>query len=331
MKVLVVGGTGVLGAAVVEQLSQREIPAVHMSRRPTARSGWVHGDITRDDLGLDDCTAKALKAEVTHVVNCAGSVDLGDGPVASEEMFVGGTCNLLNFLDACRQPCGYVHASSILVFGQTDKTVGNRDLDVGQRFRSCYERSKFDAEQVLHRSSRAYPITIVRLGPLLGADGPVLPSINYGILSALPYILKHYPVPLARRGQFCCYPTDSVGAARILVAALRASDGQGASRPRTWTYYDPSSPTMNQTLTALCGAWNVVPRIVDMPLTLPLAYALGPRMGLPRTVLPYSRPWVQLDPDVLQPLPPELASPQPDFIARTGRALHQRSKELMSA
>lgn len=326
MTVLVVGGTGVLGSAVVAELTGRGFPVTVMSRhRPPGTADWVFGDVTHPRLGLAEDTAGALRDRVTHIVACFGSVDTAAGPGEVLRVHSRGTDNLLAFARSCPGLRCYVHVSSVLVFGRCPDPVRNDDLDVGQRFRSWYEYGKFLAEATV-RAAGDVPYRIVRFGPILGADSPVLPSWRNGIVAALPYLLKGLPAPIADRGEFPCYVGEAGAAATVVSEAATREPRQD-----TWTWFDPDLPTLNNTLTALCQAWGVVPRIVDLPALRALGHLVGPRLGLPRTLSAYLTPWVRLDRRVLGDLPMPAPSCPPRYLERTGQALRDRSKELMTA
>lgn len=328
MKVLIAGGTGVLGSALAQQLVADGLPVTILVREPTdivPKAEMVKGDVRKPNLGLSLATRERLQAEVTHVVSTFGSVDLDIGPQGTMDLHGRGTEELLRFFRACADPVRYVHASSILIFGKHEGEVGNRDLFVGQRFRNWYEVGKFAAERILRRAAEDTPVHVVRLGPVLGADGPVTPSWQHGLVAGLPYLLKQWPVPLHRRGQFPCYVSDATAAAKVLRYALDATTTD------VWTYFDPRLPSLNQTLTALCEAWGILPRILDVSGLRPVVRLASRPLGLSPVVLGYLDPWVRLAPDILADLPFPAPPSPPQYLRRTSLALRKHLEELMVA
>lgn len=344
MNVVVVGGSGLLGGAVtveltraghrVTVLSRRRPPALAGDRSgpgepalvPAGRRGdaaWMSADVRRAGLGLDRDVSAALRARVTHVVSCFGSVALDAGPQTAVDLHARGTEHVLAFARSCPRLRCLLHVSSVLVFGRCPHTVGNADLDVGQRFRNWYEFGKFAAERAV-RAAGDLPVCVLRLGPVLGADGPVLPRCGHGVLSALPHVLSGRTLPIARLGRFPSYAGDASAAAVVVRRLLeRAEVGH------TWTWFDPECPTLAQVLAALCAPWGVVPRIVDVPMLGQLARLAAPAFGIPRQVCDYLAPWVSLDPGILSDLPFAPPSCPNRYLERTGQALREHAVNVM--
>lgn len=318
--VLVIGGTGFLGRATVQALAERGHDVTSMSRSGTAEIGrGISGDVRVEGLALSGGTARELRRSVTHIIGCFGSVDWRAGPRDVQAVHVAGTANVLDFAASCERLERLVHVSSVLALGQAKRVIRNADLDVGQRFRNWYEYGKFHAELRV-RTERRVPWRIVRLGPVLGVVGGDAPSLSFGILSALPYLLQGGPVPLARRGDFDCFPCDAMTAGAVLALAAQDRD-----RGPAWTYFDERRPTLLQAFGALCRPWNTVPRIVDLPFLAAPLRVVAPRMGVPRELLAYTEPWVRFDDSILSELPRDLP-PTPDgYLVATGDALRRTS------
>jgi nucleoside-diphosphate-sugar epimerase len=338
VNVLVVGGSGLMGSAVCAELTRAGHEVTVLSRHrpapdrpqeggPAGACGagageWVAGDVRLPGLGLTAAAAARLRGRVTHVVSCAGSVALDTGPRAALDVHLRGTENVLAFARACPRLRCVLHVSSVLVFGRCPHPVGNGDLDVGQRFRNWYEFGKFAAERAV-RDAPDVPVCVLRLGPLLGVDGPVRPRSGLGVLSALPHVLAGRTLPLVRCGRFPSYAGDVTAAAQVVRRLLeRAEPG------RTWTWFDPRRPSLAAVLAALCAPWGVVPRIVDAPALVGLARLAAPVLGVPRQVCDYLAPWVVLAPDVLADLPFAPPSCPDRYLERTGRMLREHGSAL---
>ncbi|HEX8052756.1 MAG TPA: SDR family oxidoreductase [Thermoleophilaceae bacterium] len=325
MRVLVVGGTGFVGAEVVARLAAVGVDVVSLSRSGTAVAGeGVSGDARAPDMGLRGDALRDLLESVTHVVSSFGTVDWDSGP-RIVELHEAGTRNVLDL--AARMPNleRLVHVSSVLALGRAEGVVGNADLDVGQTFRSWYDYAKFTAERRV-RLEESLPWRVLRLGPVLGVGAAGAPSAHAGILAALPPLVRGYPVHLTDRGAFPCYPTDAAAAAEVTRRALFEPGDHDA-----WTWFDPDSPTLGQVFVGLCAAWNVLPRIVEARAWGGASQLLARRFGAPDVLLSYSEPWVDLAPDVLEAIPGELPRCEPGYLEATSAALHARQSELVPA
>ena len=325
MRVLVVGGSGFVGAEVATLLHAEGHDVVSLSRSGTAVAGaGIAGDARAPDLGLRGDALNDVLSSVTHVVSCFGSVDWDSGP-RIVELHRAGTRNVLRLAEKLPRLERLVHLSSVLALGRAEGVVGNDDLDLGQTFRSWYDYAKFVAERTV-RDERSVPWRVLRVGPVLGVGAGGAPSAYGGILAALPPLLRGYPIHLADGGEFPCYPTDAAACAEIVRRALfEPGDGHG------WTWFDPRSPTLGQLFVGLCSAWNTVPRIVEARAWGALSQLLAGRVRAPDVLLSYAEPWVELAPDVLDAIPGELPECEPGYLEATGRALRDRASELVPA
>jgi len=313
LKALIVGGSGWLGAATAARLRGDGWDVVTLSR---ARGGLaLRGDVRRHRLGLTPGEASALADGLTHVISVFGSVDWELGPRAALDLHLNGTRNVLRFAESCQSLERLVHVSSVLALGAARGRVGNRELELGQAFRNWYEYAKHVAE-VEVRACHTLPRRIVRLGGVMGASAHGRASTDHGLLAALPYLLRGYPAHVADGGRFPVYVGDVAVAAAVLARAL--VDDRGGL---TWTSFDPALPPLAEVLTALCGAWGVVPRIVNLPPLRWVERAVAPRLGLPAALLEYTKPWVDIDPRVLDELPGDLPPHPPGYLEATGAAL----------
>lgn len=318
MTTLVVGGTGVVGAAVAAQLERRDGDVFVLSRGGDAPAGHsLVGDVRYRGLALADHVAERLRRSVTHIVSAMGSVDWRAGPRAALETHHQGTRFVLDFARTCSRLERLVHVSSILALGRAEGIVGNRELDVGQSFRGWYEYGKFVAEAAV-RAERELPWRVVRFGPVLGARGPVAPTTRHGLCAAVPFLVRGYPVHLTDHGDFPCYAGDSVAAAEVVCRALETPGEHD-----TWTWFDASMPTLGHALTALCSAWHVIPRIVASPLVGRVTGVLGSTLGVPAALREYASPWVNIDWGVLEALPGGPPQCPPDYLEATSTALRR--------
>ncbi|SFQ03094.1 Nucleoside-diphosphate-sugar epimerase [Amycolatopsis arida] len=320
MNVLVVGGSGYLGAGITQACLRAGARVRVVSRRGTAAAGeGVRGDVRRPRLGLPADVLARVRAETTHAVLCFGPVSWATGPGEALETHDAGMRTVLAFLRELPALEQAVHVSSLLALGRAKGRVTNRELYTGQRFRNWYEYGKYRAERLVRdaMSAGAPPIGVVRFGPVLGPDPRGgRPDTEHGLPAAFPHLLAGYPVHLGRRGDFPCWVTDVHSAAEVVVTALRAPIGR-----RTWTWFDPALPTLREVFIEVCRPWGTVPKIVDAGPLGRLTRLLGERVGTVPELVDYAEPWFDLDPAVLREIPEPWPTPEPDYLGATGRAL----------
>jgi long-chain acyl-CoA synthetase len=142
----------------------------------------VRGDLTKDGLGLGR-QAWPLADRIDEVVHGAASVSFELPLAGSRAINVGGTRRMLEFAELC-QASGdglrrFTYLSTAYVAGEHAGTFSEDDLDVGQRFRNPYERSKFEAEGIVKRWRSRMPVTVVRPSIVVGErDTGWTPSFN---------------------------------------------------------------------------------------------------------------------------------------------------------
>jgi nucleoside-diphosphate-sugar epimerase len=282
----------------------------------------MHGDVSQSGLGLTDADRELIRNEVTHVLSCFGSVDWQLGPAQTLELHVRGTERLLQLGAEIVHLERFVHVSSVLVFGRVARVVGNGQLDVNQSFRNWYEYGKYLAEMAARRDD--LPVRIVRLGPVLGQGEQLLRSANFGLLAAVPSLVRGYPVRLAEGGRALSYVSDADTVGEVLSMAL-TDDTTGD----VWTYFDEHGWSVAQVLVGLCSPWGAVPRIIDLPGVGIAGRLLGRRFGAPAAILDYNDGWPTIPIDVLSDLPAGLP-PSPDgYIEAAGRLLRNHASRLL--
>jgi long-chain acyl-CoA synthetase len=187
--VLITGATGFVGAEVLarflEQDDRRVYALVRASDDDAAAErlrelGFadgdtlrvVAGDIERPGLGLDAPVTDELAEEVTTVVHCAASVSFQLGLEESRQVNVAGTRRVVELAEqcACRgeglERLTYV--STAYVAGARSGDFREDQLEVGQRFRNPYERSKFEAELSTRERADGLPLQVLRPSIVVG-------------------------------------------------------------------------------------------------------------------------------------------------------------------
>jgi thioester reductase-like protein len=166
------------------------------------RIGAVRGDIEAPMLGLDRANLESLAGSVADVIHCAASVSFSLSLERSREINVEGTRRMLEFGELCREHGGLAHfayVSTAYVAGTHEGEFTEDDLDVGQDFHNSYERSKFEAEQLVRRHADRLPIQIFR------------PSIIVGEHSSgwtMSFNVLYSPLKAFARGALPAIPAD---------------------------------------------------------------------------------------------------------------------------
>lgn len=196
---------------------------------PSNQLTLLTGDVGNMHLGLSGAEYIALARSVTHIFHLAAVMH---AQLPRREVFrvnLEGTRNVLELAAECTALERLVHFSTILVSGDRNGVISESELDCGQKFRSVYEESKFEAEKLLHHHLGQIPITILRPATVVGDsrsgeidrfDGPYYMALW---LTLSPLAL---PLPLPGDGMapLNVVPVDFVvEAAQVLAHDPRAS------------------------------------------------------------------------------------------------------------
>jgi thioester reductase-like protein len=212
-EVLLTGATGFVGQELLTRFLDRDDRHVHAlvrasdDREAAARlpgherlSAWA-ADIEKPGLGLDARRADELAERVSTVVHCAASVSFSLGLEESRRVNVGGTGRMVELADRCAQVGDglerFSYVSTAYVAGAHRGTFGEDSLDVGQSFRNPYERSKFEAEQLVRERASGLPAQVLRPSIVVGDSRtgwtssfnvlyPPLRAFAHGAIPALP-------------------------------------------------------------------------------------------------------------------------------------------------
>lgn len=175
MNVLVTGGTGFLGQAVVRRLLVagqrvrilvRPSSAAQCAALGGAEPAW--GDL-REPLSL----MQALD-DMEVVCHCAAHMTVGDAWSTFEAVTVRGTEMLLQAASRHKVK-RFLHISSLGVYGDGQDTITEASpFDASSGERGHYTRSKIESERLVWEYAREHglPTTVIRPGPLYGPGKP---------------------------------------------------------------------------------------------------------------------------------------------------------------
>ena len=188
-RILVTGGTGVVGRPLVAALCAAGNQVVVLCRRPPKDKGslstnctYLSGDVSQPQLGLDEETYRDLCTSVETIFHLAARTDFKGASVADYEAV---NINGVQHIYALASEAGahLHHISTAFVRGDHAGVFHEQDFDCGQRFRNGYEESKFRGEQFLrsqmarHRSADDPAVTIYRPSIILERQ-PSQASLN---------------------------------------------------------------------------------------------------------------------------------------------------------
>jgi len=282
-RVLVTGGTGLLGSHLVERLAARG-NRVRALVRPGSRVDHLeaHGvEIVRGDL-TDPVACAAALADVAHVYHCAAKVgDWGTWPE-----FQVGCLDATRTLAEAAGRAGvdrFLHISSTSAYGHPDdrETPVDESEPLGQNvwFMDHYTRSKVDCERLLWRmaDSGSLPLTVIRPSWLFGERDR----------TTVPRFLREFGrgrMLIVGRGD---NPLSAVYAGVVADAAILAANDPG-SRGEAYNITNQGRITQQEFLDLFADALEV-PR-VRRHVPYRLAYAGGFLLEMQDRLLRRARP-----------------------------------------
>jgi thioester reductase-like protein len=192
--VLLTGATGFVGKEILDRFLDRGRRVYALVRAenddaakarlaPHANLTPVAGDIETPGLGL-----ASPPEDLATIVHCAASVSFDLSLRESRRVNVDGTRHVLDFAKRCERLERLSYVSTAYVAGEPRRLFGEDELDVGQRFRNPYERSKFEAERMLREHSDGLPLQVLRPSIVVGDSRTGRTSsfnVLYGPLKAL--------------------------------------------------------------------------------------------------------------------------------------------------
>ncbi len=170
--VLVTGGTGFLGRALVERLLSvgNLVKALARSEASSSALGALGAEPVRGDvLDLEALAATMRDCDVVYHAAGANAFCLRD-PSPMFEVNVRGSRNVV--LAAARAGVRrVVYTSSAATLGEASGTIGSEGSPHRGWFLSDYERSKFEAEQAVFATARETGLDVVSVNPA-SVQGP---------------------------------------------------------------------------------------------------------------------------------------------------------------
>ncbi len=173
--VFLTGGTGLVGSYLLKILLENGHTVYALARSKGGKSGrsrikdildfWdkrtyrrhsrnlkvLEGDIERADLGLTKRRRTALETQVEEIFHSAAVTEFKWPLAPIRKVNVVGTRNVLELARKCAKLRKVNHISTAFICGDYKGMFRENDLDVGQKFNTTYERSKFEAEVLVNK------------------------------------------------------------------------------------------------------------------------------------------------------------------------------------
>jgi thioester reductase-like protein len=191
LTVLAHAGTGGAVRRITRFLQLTGAPAELIAELP-GRLRVVQTDLRLPRMGLSPASFQDLADELDVIWHSAGSVTLQSSLETLRQVNVEGTRNVLQLAAAGRRKPLVHHVSTAFVAGaRRDGVAYEDDLDDASGFENAYERSKYEAEVLVHAWSRTHRRPVVVLRPsILVTDQPPQPALPEHPLQFMDRILQ---------------------------------------------------------------------------------------------------------------------------------------------
>lgn len=210
--ILLTGGSGVVGQALLEQLTDTTI--ICLTRRQAVSGANViaiPGDVAQPQFGLSDALFHSLAHRVDAIVHSAAITDFTRPIEELRRANVDGVRHMLAFAKAANVPL--IHVGTAFIHARGGYALNN------------YETSKLEAEQVIQASG--VPTVIVRPSIVIGDSQSGAITQFQGVHRIFRMFIKEMlPVVPGANGSYIDYiPQDSVAAAIRALLAYNVSAG----------------------------------------------------------------------------------------------------------
>ncbi|OIP29737.1 MAG: hypothetical protein AUK47_26840 [Deltaproteobacteria bacterium CG2_30_63_29] len=126
------------------------------------------GDTVQIDLGLSGPEYVEIIDNVTDVYHMASIFYIGVDVKQARRVNVDGTLNMLQAASEMPNLNRFNHFSTAFVSGDRTGVIMESELNLGQKFRNPFERTKYEAEILIQKWRERLPITIFRPTLIVG-------------------------------------------------------------------------------------------------------------------------------------------------------------------
>jgi nucleoside-diphosphate-sugar epimerase len=132
-----------------------------------ARLHLLPGDLSADNLGIDDASEKRLRASHLSILHLAADTHFRSPPEHQTDINYRGTARLLDFAARCPRLRRLLFVSTICVTGTGTGVIPEASIERPPAFINHYELTKWQAERLVLQSS--LPVQIARLSIVMGS------------------------------------------------------------------------------------------------------------------------------------------------------------------
>lgn len=260
--VLVTGFPGFRAQALVRLLGEREPDAVlwlvvppteleaaarslASSPLPREQLRLIAGEPCAIDLGLSRQTYAELTGQVDRWFALYQTTDSRAVRELSFRVNLGSAREIIALSKTAESLSHVTFLSSSLVFGDHQGEAGEKDLALGQNFRSPAAESLAMAEAFLRRHLADVPLSVVRTPQVLGARGQADSPRPSGLHRMLAMVanapIEGLPLPPGASRPVQALPADFVAEALYAVSVL-------GTRGHAYHFADPEPPSLTAVL-----------------------------------------------------------------------------------
>ena len=174
--IFLTGASGLIGGVLLDRFLDRDVglliarhEAMPTLRRGRAEVEVVDCDLTKSRFGLTEAEYRRLARKTQSILHCAGRTDFAATRKAAREANVRQVENLLAFVGAAPRIRRVALLSTIYVAGKRTGIIRECELTHRAGFVNEYERSKYEAEQIVRQAMRRLPISVYRLSTILSS------------------------------------------------------------------------------------------------------------------------------------------------------------------
>jgi nucleoside-diphosphate-sugar epimerase len=257
---------------------------------PLENFALVQGDITKQNLGVNEADLSTIRAETTDIFHLAAAYDLAIKKDAAYAVNLEGTKNVNAFARSVWGLHRYNYVSTCYVAGKRKGEILESELKHDAGFRNFYEETKYLAETEVENLKGDLPATIFRPSVVVG-DSQTGETAKYDGIYYLIQYLRKWPQFLRMinvgndKVRLNLVPVDFVVESLAVLSLDENATG------KTIALADPAPLTtaelfdlIAEKLTGKLSSIKPPPKLVELSLRTPIS---PPITGLPHHGVPY--------------------------------------------
>jgi len=128
----------------------------------------IIGDVVQMDLGMSGPDVRQMLRELEYIYHLAAISPRSERMDNARQVNVEGTRSILDMAMSAERLQRFCFFSTAFVSGTRRGVVLESELDRGQRFRTVFEQTKFEAEKLVRRAASDLNVTIFRPSLVVG-------------------------------------------------------------------------------------------------------------------------------------------------------------------